>query len=55
MIVSYHLVLRTGPAVPVDQSSLFVVHIYWFPLLVAHVVWYLESMDVDMFQFNVNK
>ena len=25
-----------------------------FPLLVAHVLWYLESMDVDMFQYLTN-
>ena len=34
---------------PVDQSSFFVVHMYSFLLLLAHVIWYLESMDVNKF------
>ena len=46
MIVSYHLVLRTAPAALVDKSSFFCgTYISVSPLLVAHVVWYLESMD----------
>ena len=51
MIMSYHLDLRTAPASrPVDQSSLFVVHLYWFLHLIHMSSGYQRvKLDVNVF------
>ena len=50
VVWSLCLVLRTAPTALVDESNYISWYIYiGFLLLVAHVIWYLESMDVDMF------
>ena len=38
-MIKSHLVLRTAPAKPVDESSFCGIYKYKFPHLVAHVVW----------------
>ena len=51
-MIKSHLVLRTAPAKPVDESSfLQYIYICVFPYLKTQVVWVAKSMDaVDKFQ-----
>ena len=46
------LILFHGPIPQSADLNLMVYIKYWFPMFITHVIWILESLDVDMFSVN---